>query len=187
MMDFGAVISNLVEIGFYSVVLPFLLVYVVVYGILEKSGIFKGSSDQDRTQTKNINSIIAFVFALFVVASVQTVMYLQNLITIIVTFIIFILVVLILLGFIFGDKYMELFMKDGHLRTPIAWVISLVVLGIALIVLAKVTGAWDWIVEWWEDFESVDTLWTLGAVIGIGLILYWVSKDNGEGSSGSKK
>ena len=36
MVDFGAIIDKLVNIGFYKVVLPFILVYVVIFAILEK-------------------------------------------------------------------------------------------------------------------------------------------------------
>lgn len=176
MVNFTEIIGNLVDIGFYQVVLPFLLIYVVVFAILEKSGIFKGTDTGNAQQTKNVNSVIAFVFGLIAVASVQTVMYLQNLITIIITFIIFILVVLILLGFIFGEKYTDLFMNNGNLKTPIAWVIAIVVLGVAIIALAVVTGTWDWLVDWWNDFDGGDTLWSIVVVGLIAGVLYWVSK-----------
>lgn len=178
MVDFRAIIENLVDIGFYSVILPFMLVYVVVFGVLEKSKVFKSD---DEKQAKNINAIIAFVFALFVVASIQTVIYIQSLITTIVTFIIFILVVLILLGFIFGDKYMELFMEDGKLKTPIAWIIAGVVLIVAVIMLMVVTGAWDWFLDWidWDDWDDgSDTFWTVVVIVLIGLVMFWVSRED---------
>lgn len=180
MVDFSAIIENLVDIGFYDVILPFMLVYVVVFGILGKSKIFKSD---DGKQVKNINAIIAFVFALFVVASIQTVMYLQSLITIIVTFIIFILVVLILLGFIFGDKYMELFMEGSNLKKPIAWIIAGVVLLVAIIMLMVITGSWDTFLDWidWDHWDGdSDSFWTIVFVILIGLVMYWVTKGDGK-------
>ena len=113
-MDLRAVIDNLVDIGFYSVILPFLLVYVIIFAILEKSKIFK-VSDGDNSHVKNVNSIIAFVFGIFVVASIQTVMYIESLIVNIVVFIIFILLLLIILGLIFGDDWNKL-LRDKYLN-----------------------------------------------------------------------
>jgi len=167
----------LVDIGFYSVVLPFMLVYVVIFGVLEKSGIFKNGEE---SQVKNINSIIAFVFALFVVASIQTVRYLQSFITSIIVFVIFILMVLILVGFIFGDKYIQLFMDGGNIKKPIAWIIAGVVLIVAIVVLMIVTGAWEWVIDEIDGFGSGsgDTITTILVVIGILGVLYLVSKED---------
>ena len=68
MVDFRAIIEKLGTIGFFDVVLPFLLIYVVIFGILEKSGIFSKSTDglsqSDSKLFRNINAVIAFVFAL---------------------------------------------------------------------------------------------------------------------------
>ena len=176
MVDFRAVIENLVDIGFYSVILPFLLVYVVVFGILEKSGIFKNGDDN---QVKNINSIIAFVFALFVVASIQTVKYLQSFITSAIVFIIFILVVLILVGFVFGDKYMQLFMDGDKIKKPLAWVIAGVILIVAIVALIVATGVWDTIYDEIDDAVSGDGVVTALVVIGIVAVLYFVTKEDG--------
>ena len=120
-MDLRAIVDNLVDIGFYSVILPFLLVYVIVFAVLEKSKIFSFSGS-DNSQTKNVNSVIAFVFGVFTIASIQTVMYLESLILNIVVVIVFILVVLILLGFIFGEGYFRLFTdENGNLNKKVAY------------------------------------------------------------------
>jgi glucan phosphoethanolaminetransferase (alkaline phosphatase superfamily) len=144
MVDFGVVIETLKNIGFYDVFLPFILVYVIVLGALEKSGIFQ-KSDNDK-QSRSINMVISFVFGLFVVASIQTVKYIQSLIVNIVLFIVFILVVLILMGFIFGKDYFKhLFEgKDGKVKKPIVWAVAGVVLAVSVGVLFMVLGVWNW-------------------------------------------
>jgi small-conductance mechanosensitive channel len=185
MVDFREVIDSLVDVGFYSVILPFILVYAVVFAILEKSGIFKTSDDSNKKQTKNVNSIIAFVFGLFAVAATQTVMWMQSFITIMITFVIFILMVLILLGFIFGEDYMKLLKDDNGLKKGISYTIAGIVLLIAVIVLMILTGAWDWFLDWLDDdLGGVgDTIVTVLIIAGILGVMYWVSKDNSDSNS----
>ena len=188
MVDFRAIMGKLGDIGFFDVVLPFLLIYVVIFGILEKSGIFSKKTDgttvqEDSKLFKNINAVIAFVFALFTVASIQTVQYIQSFITRTIIFVIFILVVLILLGFIFGDKYMDIFynMDDNGKRTKIkGWIVGViasVVILTAVIVLMIVTGAWDVVVNWFEGLDGINSedFWTVVVVLGIIGVLVWTS------------
>lgn len=180
MVDFRAIIENLKDIHFYDVILPFILIYAVIYAILEKSKIFekKGGEGEER----NVNAIIAFVFGLFVVASLQTVLYLQDLIVNMVVFVIFILVMLILLGFIFGEDYKQLFMsKDGNgwkIKEWAAWVIGLAVFLVALGALFYVTGTWEIITDFFDGFDiTEDDFWTVTVIILMGFVVYWVSKD----------
>jgi len=171
MVDLRAIIDNLNNMGFYSVFLPFILVYVVVFAILEKSGIF--SKDSDSSQTKNINAVIAFVFGLFVVASINTVMYIQSLITNVVLFIIFILVVLILLGFIFGKEYIDL-LKQKNVKWTIFGLITIICTALFL----KILGFWEWMDT--LDLGNSDDWITWIVIGGIILFMYWITKsDNG--------
>ncbi len=175
MVDFGAIIDKLVDIGFYRVILPFLLVYVVVFGILEKSGIFsKKTGNNTDKDSKDINAIIAFVFGLFVVASIQTVLYIQKFITIAITFIVFILVVLILLGFIFGDQYIQLLFDDKNkIKQWIGGTLALIVCIISIWALFYVLDIWDVILDWF----SAEIFWSVIGILGFGLILYLITKD----------
>ncbi|MBR9700503.1 hypothetical protein GOV11_01415 [Candidatus Woesearchaeota archaeon] len=62
------------EIGMYDVVLPFLLIFTIVFGILEKSKIFGSEKVGDKTYSrKNLNAMVAFCTGFFVVASTQLV------------------------------------------------------------------------------------------------------------------
>ncbi len=60
--------------GFFDVILPFLLVFAVVFGILEKTKIFGTEKIKDVEYAKtNINAIVAFVVAMMVVAATKIV------------------------------------------------------------------------------------------------------------------
>jgi hypothetical protein len=182
MVDFSAVIENLKNIGFYDVFLPFILVYVIVLGVLEKSGIFQ-KSDNDK-QSRSINMVISFVFGLFVVASIQTVKYIQSLIINIVLFIVFILVVLILMGFIFGKDYFKhLFEdKDGKVKKPIIWAVAGVILAVATGVLFMVLGVWNFLGDKLSNSNfGIDwaSIIVILAIIGV---LIWVTKGDSKKS-----
>ena len=61
------------QVGLYDVVLPFLLVFTLVFGVLEKSKILgteKGGDGEMYTR-KNLNAMVAFISGFFVVASAQ--------------------------------------------------------------------------------------------------------------------
>ncbi len=176
MVNFGNIIDNLIQIGFYDVLLPFILVYAVVFAILEKSGIFS-KSDNDK-QSKNVNAIIAFVFGLFVVASIQTVRYIQDLIVDIVLVMIFILVTLILLGFVFGKDYFEHLFKDGDgkVKKSIVWTVASIIILVSLGILFNILGVWNDVSNWLNlDFNN-DTFNSI--VVGVLVIgvLVWITK-----------
>lgn len=183
MVDFREIVDTLVDIGFYDVFLPFILVYAVVFAILEKSKIFS-SADTDSKQVKNVNAIIAFVFGVFVVASIQTVKFIESFVMYGVLFIVFILVVLIVLGFIFGEDYMKLLKDDdGKLRKGLAFTIAGIVVLISVGVLFSLLGVWDIIAGWFD--AEFDSDW-ISSVIIIALIigtLVWITKGDSKESS----
>jgi hypothetical protein len=188
-MDFREIIEKLQDIHFYDVVLPFLLVYVIVYAILQKTKIFK--VEGEGASNKHLNAahvIISVVFGLFAVVSLQTVMYMQNLILNISLFLIFILVVLIMLGMVFGEDYKKLFIENGKIKSWAAWVVGILIFIVALGVLLSVTGLWDQFVDWYDrtnfDWDGWSTLFVI-AVIGI--IIFLVSREGGSSKGESKK
>jgi len=67
MVDFANFFGSLRDAGFYDVILPFLLIFVLVYGILEKTGIFSFQKKEATGTHKGINSVISLVVALIAV------------------------------------------------------------------------------------------------------------------------
>lgn len=68
-------IEFLRDFGFFDVVLPFLLVFTIVFAILEKTMIL---GVQNGLPKKNLDSMVAFAVALFVVAASNVVSVLQQ-------------------------------------------------------------------------------------------------------------
>jgi hypothetical protein len=71
---FGSAIGFLEKLGVYEVILPFILVFTVVFAILEKSKMF-GTETVDGVEytKKNLNSMFSFVTSFLVVASTRLV------------------------------------------------------------------------------------------------------------------
>ena len=71
---FRGVINFFDQIGLFDVVLPFLLVFTIVFAILEKTKVLGTEDIEGKKYTKkNLNAIAAFVMAFLVVASSQLV------------------------------------------------------------------------------------------------------------------
>ena len=57
------VVDNLESVGIFEFFLPFILIFAVVFGMLQKTQIFGKSDDKNVTK---INAVIAFTFAAFI-------------------------------------------------------------------------------------------------------------------------
>lgn len=97
-------IAFLQAFGFFTVVLPFLLIFTVVFGILEKTKLFgtekvKGE-DQPR---KSLNSVVAFCIAFFVVAASNIVSVIQASLPHVALVLLVIIVFLLLFGSLMSE------------------------------------------------------------------------------------
>ena len=108
---FRGAIGFMEKIGVYDIVLPFLLIFTIVFAILEKTKILgmEKIGDQEVTK-KNINSIVAFSTAFLVIASTQLVSVINEVIANVVLLLILAVSFLMLVGVFFGDQ--EFTLKD---------------------------------------------------------------------------
>lgn len=89
------------EFGLFDVVLPFLLVFALIFAILEKTRIL-GTEGKDGEPKRNLNTLVAFVVAMMVVATNKVVntinVALPNIILIIVAFVAFLMMIGVFYG-----------------------------------------------------------------------------------------
>ena len=98
MVDFYSMISDLQNAGFFDILLPMLLVFVIIFATLEKTKIFGTLNEKPRT---NINTIVAIIIALVVIVQFDLI-YIMNLyLSKMALFIIIALIFMLTLG-IFG-------------------------------------------------------------------------------------
>ncbi|MFH1972827.1 MAG: hypothetical protein ABIJ18_05100 [archaeon] len=131
----GAAVDFLETFGFFDVILPFLLVFTIVFGILEKTKIFGTHNGQPK---KNINAMIAFVVAFFVVAAKQIVTSIKEALPIVALLLIAIVSFLMLVGsFVSGKEEFDFFKLFQSWRMPLAALFF-----IALVLIFMHTFGW---------------------------------------------
>lgn len=124
----GDAVELLKDFGFFDVILPFLLVFTIVFGILEKTKIF-GTEGEKQLPKKNINAMVAFVIAFFVLAAKEIIASFQESLPIVSLVLVAIISFLMLVGSFSSSKqefnFMEMF---GGWKTPLAivFVISII-------------------------------------------------------------
>jgi len=182
---FRGVINFFDRLGVYDVILPFLLVFTLVFAILEKTKVF-GTEEIDgkKFTRKNLNAMAAFVMAFMVVASSKIVEVITKVSS---------QVVVLLLLSIFFLLLVGSFFKEGEATYLAgAWKYLFMVImfvGILIIFLQAIEtdDGTPWL-EWaWDELSNN---WSSTGVASIILLIviiafmFYIVKDN---SSGKKK
>jgi hypothetical protein len=169
------------QLGLYDVILPFLLVFTIVFAILEKTKIFGLGQDADGNETtkKNLNAMFAFVSAFLVIASTKLVSVINEAVANIVLLLILAICFMLLVGSFHSGKE-EFNLKDSPW---LKFFMFFMFIGIILIFL----NALDWLSALIQWIEIIDKDWVISAVfllITAGFVFLIVG---GTGSSKSKK
>lgn len=173
MSVFRDVLMFLDHVGIYDVVLPLLLIFSMVYAILEKTKIFgEDEINGKKYSRKNINAMIAFVAGFFVVASTQLVATIHKLVADI---------SLIIVAFVMFMITIGVFHKEGEIELNGGWKYTF--MGIAAFALVLIffnalgwlMPAWYYVTNNWNS-TFVSTILLLG---GIGIFM-WKITDTSE-------
>jgi hypothetical protein len=164
------------HIGLYDVVLPFLLVFTLVFGVLEKSRIF-GSEDKDgkKLSRKNLNAMVAFCTGFFVVASAQLV----ALINVFVARVALILVILIMFMLLIASMHAQQDDKGFDLTKKFGWLMGIVLAAVILIFMDGVgwlEPAWAYVTSNW-DSQIMGTVFLFAVVVGFIMYVTHSPKD----------
>lgn len=155
------VIEFLKDFGFFDIVLPFLLVFTVVFAVLEKTEIF----GKDK---KNINSMIAFVIGLLFVAVTEVVEVVQEALPHISVLLIVLMSFMMLVGFfISNEDGKHFFDKNPALK----WILIIVVMVGTTIIFLDAIGWWDNI---WDDAGDFFDSTTGVSIIFLAIIVFAV-------------
>lgn len=123
----GGAIKLLQDFGFFDVILPFLLVFTIVFGILEKTRIFGVEKIGDREYPKkNINAMVAFVIAFFFITAKEMVSSIQTSLPIVSLILIAVVCFLMLVGsFASSKEEFNFFQLFAGWRAPLAIVFTI--------------------------------------------------------------
>jgi len=164
---FRNVIEFFADIGLYDVVLPFLLVFTIVFAILEKTKVFGTETIEGKEYPKkNLDAMTAFVMAFFVVASSKLV----EIITQVSSYTVILLLLSVLFLLLVGS-----FMKEGEGGFLTGnwnyFFMIMMFVGIALIFIYAL-GWWDLI---WGFFQFEEGGEVVGSIILISIIVLFIS------------
>lgn len=176
---FRGVIEFLDKIGVYDVVLPFLLIFTIIFAILEKTKIF-GMEKQGKEEytKKNLNAMVAFVVSFLVVASTKLVAVINQALANVVLLLLVSISFLMLIGSFFSHKE-ETFLEKGPWRTSF---MILMTIGVALIFM----DALDWLGPFWDYVSNYWSGAAIGSIILFAIILLFMWFVTG-GSNPAKK
>ncbi|MEA3429879.1 MAG: hypothetical protein U9R08_01265 [Nanoarchaeota archaeon] len=179
---FGGIIEFFGRLGVYDVVLPFLLVFSIVFAIFEKTRIFGVDRVGDAEYTKkNLNAMVAFVIGFLVVASTRLVAVVNNAMANVALLLIVVVCFLLLIGAFFSHKE-DVMIGKGPMRTAFMIIIGLGVILIFMNALGWLYPFINYIGKYWHT-NFVGAILLLVLIV---VFMYWVT--GGKGSeAGSKK
>jgi small-conductance mechanosensitive channel len=180
---FRNVVDFFNELGIYDVILPFLLVFSMVFALLEKTKILGVEKIGDKEYSrKSVNSMVAFTSAFFVVASSKAVAVINH--TIANVFLLLLMAVLFLL--VFGTFYGESEKPMEALGNARFFIGGAFAIGIILIFMDAIDWlepTWDFLQNHW-DSNAVASLILMAVVI---FIMWFIVKSPSEKKDKEKK
>ena len=128
--------------GIFDVVLPFLLVFTVIFGVLEKTKIFGEENGKTR---KNINSMVAFSVAFFVIAATQVVNVMQAALPMIMLLLVLVIAFMIVYGSTLSEGQMNLWDNMDKAKKAFAFGLFIAIIAIVLGGMNMLEGIINWI------------------------------------------
>jgi hypothetical protein len=184
---FREVIVFFEKLGIYDIVLPFLLVFVTFFAILEKTRVFGTEEMGGKAYPKkNINAMVAFVVGFLVIASSKMVRIINDSMPNIVLLVLVSVCFLLLIGIFYSEK--EDVILTGGWRT---FMMVIMFIGVVLIFTSAIPyGDTNWLNWAWSYFidryDSTAVSAIVMIIILIGLI-YWVTKSEVPVKADTKK
>lgn len=184
----GGILDFLGRLGVYDVLLPFLLVFTLVFAFLEKSKVLgieviQDKAGKEHTYTrKNLNAIVAFTMAFFVIASSQLVRIISEVMANVVILVVTSLCFMLAVG-IFHSGKDEMAVPEKW-KTPL-WIISAIVIVLILFnSLGWIQAIYDFVTR------TANSTWFATVVfllIFIGLMMWITSGKSAVETSKDKK
>ena len=152
-------VQFLIDFGFFDVILPFLLVFTIIFAVLEKTRILGAEGDKEKAKT-NINSLVAFTIALFVVATKEIVRAIQVSLPQVALILIILISFLLLAGSFMKDKFsLE---ERGFWKHFLTITSFLAIITIFLNAFGWLNPVLDYIRDKWQDTFVVSIIFLGG-------------------------
>ena len=157
-------IDYLRSIGFFDIILPFILVYALIYGLLMRIKLFGKGEDR---RVRSLNSLISFAFAGIIVGSANTVQAIKESIPIIIVFLIVVLGIVLVGSFTLAQEYEKLVQTK---KWQAIGLLLTIMLGLILLFAFKLISA-EKIIETISSTEEMDIKFIIASLILAGTII----------------
>ncbi len=175
------------KFGFFDVILPFLLVFTVIFGILEKTKIFgteELKSHKKPIARRNLNAMVAFCVAFFVVAAGQVVDIMRAALPWVVLVLIFLIAFFILFGALMGEGQFNIWEgKNTKLRGTFITAIFLAMIAIILGAMGLLKATVDYLYANISGGVLSTIVLFVIIIIAIGYVLKDPAKSGSNGGS----
>jgi hypothetical protein len=169
---FRGVIEFFVRLGIYDVVLPFLLVFTIVFAIMEKTKVLGVEKTKDGEFTrKNLNAMVAFVTAFLVVASSRLVAIINETMANMVLLLLMSVCFLILIGSFMKETKEGVFL-EGTWQKMFMVIMFIGIILIFLNALGWLYPMWLWITQHYDSTAAASIL-LVAFIVGM---MYWITK-----------
>lgn len=163
-------IDFLKGIGFFDVILPFILVYTLIYGLLMRVKLF---GEEKEKRVRSLNSLVSFAFAGIIIGSINTIRAIQELIPIITIFLLVVLGIVLVGSFTLAQEYGKLFQTK---RWQVVRLLLTIIFGLILLITFNLIPIASGTASFTLSGEIIDIIASL-VILGIFIgITYFVSK-----------
>jgi len=180
---FREIINFFNDIGVFDVVLPFLLVFTIVFALLERTKVFGTEKiDGKEYSKKNLNSAAAFVMAFLVVASSRLVEIITEVSSKFVVLLLLIVLFLLLVGSFFKEESYGVFLEKGGWRTGFMGLVFVVLVFIFLDALDLLSEIGDFL----QGTNRGEIVGSVILMIGIILFIVFITQDKNHSNAEKK-
>ncbi len=180
----GGVLNFFRDLGVYDIVLPFILVYTIMFAILERTKLFGTETIKGEAHTKkNLNAMVSFVVAFLVVASSKLVETITAISSQIIVLLLLVVFFLMLVGSFVSKEELEKKGVGGALERGWRILFGVIIfIGIAFIFLdaIKLETGESWLevfIGFLLQFYTNTAVAALVLIIAVILFMYWIAKE----------
>jgi hypothetical protein len=197
MTVFGDSVNFLVKLGVYDIILPFLLVFVLVFALLEKTKVLGTDTIKDEkgekfeSTKKSLNAMVAFCTGFFVIASTQLVAVINKSLSQIFLLLLLVVCFLMVWGTFHQQSKNGFFLdpNNPHQKFYYTALMAIVFVAIAAIFL-NALGWLDLIYDYLSNNWNTDYVAAVIFIVIIIGFMAWImgdSKPSGEKSDSKKE
>ena len=183
----GVALNFLKEFGFFDVILPFILVFAIVFAILEKTLILGTEGEKKKPRT-SINSMVSFAVALFVVAATNIVAVIRESLPMVVLVLIVIISFMLLAGSFMSGEFSFDDRKEWKVFLTVLMFVAVILIFMNAIKTAEGVSwlkyIWDYVIENWATGPIVSGIIFLIVIIASIYFIVYPFKGDGTDKSG---